>query len=234
MKRILFILLIIPTLLMGQDRVVQTKIFHNNIVRYRDTFVDATVGDTHSREWVMGTGSYVIDSLVTESGLPYFNVGDKYLQNTVAGTIATQSTSAYGSWEFNIYKGADANSLDVLFQSSMIEAIDEGGTGYELIFRSDERIQFVEINAGADIQLSRTSVSYFAINTWYGIKITRTTVGIFTIYIKGGSFGDAYTLVDVSGGSGTNPTTDNTYTESQFFVIDSDALDKFTDLKIWR
>jgi len=64
------------------------------------------------------------------------------------------------------------------------------------------------------------------INTWYNIKITRSEVGIFTSYIRGGAFGNNWTLINVTGGTGTNPFTDNTITASNYFVLDLDAGDK--------
>jgi hypothetical protein len=39
-------------------------------------------------------------------------------------------------------------------------------------------------------------------------------------------------LVDVSGGSGTNPVTDNTYTTSNYLVVDNDAGDQVSKINI--
>lgn len=59
---------------------------------------------------------------------------------------------------------------------------------------------------------------------------TRTQTGVFTVYIKGGAFGNVYTLVSTAGGSGSNPATDNTYTSSNFCVLDLDANDRIANL----
>ena len=53
----------------------------------------------------------------------------------------------------------------------------------------------------------------------------------FAVFIKGGDFGDEYNLVDTTGGSGTNPVVDATYTTSEYLVADLDAGDKITNLK---
>ena len=60
----------------------------------------------------------------------------------------------------------------------------------------------------------------------YDIRITRSATGVFTSYIKGGAFAD-WTLIDPTGGSGTNPVTDNTHTTSCCATIDMDAGDTF-------
>ena len=54
----------------------------------------------------------------------------------------------------------------------------------------------------------------------------------FAVFIKGGDFGNEYTLVDTTGGSGTNPVVDATYTTSEYLVLDLDAADTFGNLKI--
>ena len=71
-----------------------------------------------------------------------------------------------------------------------------------------------------------SGASYLDINTWYKIKWKRTKSGVFTLYIKGGSFGDTYQLIDTTGGSGQNPVQDSTYTTSKYCVVDLDVGDK--------
>lgn len=172
-------------------------------------------------EYQKGTGIYSIQESVADG---------KYLENSVAGTCTIQSETAYGEWEFDISKAADGNLSYIHFiqESSSIT-----GNGYRLQFKSDEKIELDLITNGIyDTDLFVTAASYIAINTWYRIKITRTEAGVFTVYIKGGAFGDNYVLVDVTGGSGTNPVTDNTYTTSKYAVLDLDTGDRFKGLKI--
>ena len=54
----------------------------------------------------------------------------------------------------------------------------------------------------------------------------------FAVFIKGGDFGNEYTLVDATGGSGSNPVVDATYTTSEFFVTDLDEDDTIANLII--
>ncbi len=172
--------------------------------------------------WSVTSGAYTI-------------TGDeeKYLQNSTAGVISTPSTKAYGTWEFSLYKGGASNSFYSGFISDS-NAAEIASNGYSLIFYSDEGIWFYKNNIGSENLLNNTAASYFAINTWYRLKVTRTTAGVFTFYIKGGAFGsESWTLVDVTGGSGTNPVTNNTYTTSAYFVNDLDASDRIDNI-LWR
>jgi hypothetical protein len=54
----------------------------------------------------------------------------------------------------------------------------------------------------------------------------------FAVFIKGGSFGSEWTLVDTTGGSGSNPVTDSTYTTSNFMVCDLDSGDKISQIRL--
>lgn len=170
----------------------------------------------------------VDDVSMTEiNPLPTFKQGTKYLECTVAGTIALPSDQAYGTWEWDWYKGADANDLSVsLFLNSSDASI---GLGYTITLTSAETIRFVSRTPTSSEKL-RTTISYIANNTWYRIKINRTQAGVSTVYIKGGSFGSNWVLVSTSGGTGTNPVTDNTYSSSSYLVLDLDAGDRFTNL----
>ena len=43
-----------------------------------------------------------------------------------------------------------------------------------------------------------------------------------------------WTLVDLTGGSGSNPVTDSTYTSSEYMVMDLDAGDKITKIETFN
>ena len=152
------------------------------------------------------------------SGIYYEPIkhGDKYLENTVAGTIATLSGQAYGTYEGDIYKGADGNQPVIKFISPD-NSVWSGGGGndYALILGSDEKVYFYKNDTGSILFI--TSASYINNNQWYHIKITRAKAGVFTVWIDG-------VLVVVV--TGTNPVTDTTYSTSVFTVLDLDAGDR--------
>jgi hypothetical protein len=205
--------------------------------------------------FVAGSENYIIQVLGTSAG-NYYEIDDiefiqvvydvtvfppevdlsnytsayKYLECVTNGIVSTQSTQAYGTWEFNLYKGNESNRIDFLF---ILNGIGSAQTknGYYLSVLADESIALVRSNVGSENSLFVTASSYINNSTWYRIKIDRTVEGKFYVYIKGGSFGSSYILVDVTGGSGTNPVTDNTYTTSKYLVFDADTGDRLTSLK---
>lgn len=149
------------------------------------------------------------------------------LVNTTAGTVYTPSDVAYGEWEFDLYKGGESNYTRVYF----IRTDKDSATGsYAVVLDSSER--FMIHKNGSVTDMGYSAASYITNNTWYRIKITRSPVGLFSIYIKGGDFGDDYVLVDVTGGLGSNPVTNNTYTTSSYFVADLDPGDKIANVQI--
>jgi len=198
----------------------EAKNYHNsfaNQVYYRNTFAHDQADGTNILPdgMIAGTGSYKID---TDTD------GNNYLECTSSGTIAYQSEQAYGTWEFDFYKGETSNPT-ISFISSDTSPRTSGD--YSIVFTANEEIYFVKDGGTYPFY---TAGGYITLNTWYRLKITRTTDGEFTVWIRGGSFGDVYTLVDTTGGSGTNPVTDTTYTESKYTVLDLDAGDRISDI----
>jgi len=173
--------------------------------------------------WTVSSGAYSVVDSVPLSG------GTKSLKCTTAGIISIPCNQAYGSWEFDWYKGADGNTFNNIFIGDNRTGAFATNTGYDLFISNTEYIR-LNIYNGNDGAYFITATNYFIINTWYHLKITRNTNGQFYVYIKGGTFGSDYVLVSVTGGSGTNPVTDNTYTSSNYFVLDLDASDMIANI----
>lgn len=53
------------------------------------------------------------------------------------------------------------------------------------------------------------------------------------MYVKGGAFGNIWTLVSTTGGTGTNPATDNTYSVNRLFMLYLQAGDRVANIKVW-
>lgn len=172
--------------------------------------------------WTVSSGAYSVVDSTPLSG------GTKALKCTTAGIISIPCNQAYGQWEFDWYKGGDANESRYFIVQNIANDNITTTQGYRIQAFSDERIYISKHSPSG--QLAYTNTSYISNNTWYRFKITRNTNGQFYLYIKGGSFGSDYVLVSVTGGSGTNPATDNTYTSSNYFVLDLDANDMISNI----
>jgi len=193
-----------------------------------------TVDFTASNTWILSffpvnansNINLTINSITEINPLPTFKQGTKYLECVTTGVIALPSNLAYGTYEFSVYKGADANATYVQFiapQSSFVVASSIGG--YDIRLTALEALVLV---ATANTSLTTSANAYIQNFTWYNIKITRTQAGVFTTYIKGGTFGNDYVLLSAS--SGTNPATYTNYTTSNFISLFLSAGDRFTNL----
>lgn len=222
--------------------VQEVKDYHNSFAKQvvlQEDFSDAPADGTSivPREWEKVSGAWKIGELTSQdSALKHLDKGSKYLENVTAGIIAIPSKSAYGTWEFDLYKGAGGNDI-IIFPIADTSSILKL-KGYEMMLTASE-IFFVNIKIvnGMDITANYSASSYIQNNTWYRIKMTRTTTGVFTVLIKGGNFTpttgyDGWTLVSTSGGYGTNPVTDTAHTTSNYFVLDLDVGDRITNIEI--
>ena len=170
---------------------------------------------------------------VTAGSLSTVGTGETgYVQAGAANTIASiANTQAYGEYYFDFYKGADANTMEVAFIASAV-GIQMTYEGYLFrFFGTGESIRVTKSNIGSVSVLFVTAASYWSNNTWYQVKITRSATGVFTTYTRGGALENAWVLVSTAGGVGSNPTTDNTYTNSSYFVVDLDAGDRIANVR---
>jgi hypothetical protein len=196
------------------------------------------VMDTVSNQLVgfndlVGTSDYL--SITEAPQLETMTNGTKYLENVSSGVIGIPSNTAYGSYEFDWYKGADSNTfaLAIVNNKNITWGGDLGGS-YWFQVSSNESLRLLKGNVS---DIMNTANSYIANNTWYRVRITRSTAGVFTMLIKGGAFTptagyDGWTLVSVSGGSGTNPVTDTTTTTSSYLVIQASTGDRVANIVI--
>ena len=198
------------------------------------TFTSACVGNTFL--YILGNVAWEgsIDNVsVTEvPPLPTIQNGTKYLECISQGTLAIPSQQAYGTWEFDFYKGGDNTRLSVDLVSS--KTSDNLSGSYMFYSDIDEALY---LRRGGENTALKTANSYITNSTWYRARITRTITGVFTVMIKGGAFVptagyDGYTLVSAAGGSGANPVTDNNYTVSNYLLLDIDNGDRVANIKL--
>jgi hypothetical protein len=154
--------------------------------------------------------------------------GTKYLECMSNGMIAIPCNTAYGSWEWDWYIGSTGNTR--LYQF----AVNSNKIGYAIIITSATALGIFDTASGT---LNSSANSYITANTWYRLRLTRSASGVFTTLIKGGAFTptagqNGWTLVSVTGGSGTNPLTSTTYSTSQYFIVDIKVSDRFANLVV--
>lgn len=169
----------------------------------------------------------VINSVRVEEipPLPTFKPGTKYLECITAGILALPSKQAYGTWEFDLYKGHTDNTTLITLMGDKPKAY-ASMKGYMLNLNVNECLLLQKANYGVVDALFQTTDSYIANNTWYRIKIIRTLSGLFSIYIKGSSFGTSgWTFVG-------NATVDNTITESDYFTLNIGLYDRIANIKL--
>lgn len=176
-----------------------------------------------SGKYIKGSGSFEIKELSSQdSVLRDLDVSKQFWECTSAGTFAEIQPYAYGRGRFWLYKGGTSNTVTVSFIDDDLLPVNVGGYRFEI--GSTEAVTLVK--SGSAVLFS-TVTSYIENNTWYEIEWGRELDGTFTIKIRGGAFGENFVLVDVSGGSGSNPVVDNTFTESIYQVLDLDIGDRY-------
>lgn len=196
----------------------------NSVAGGADTWIDFDILYTPATDNINGQigldnrtahtiTTWLDDFSVTEYNPLEIQNGDKYMYCTTDNTrISFPSDQVAGTWEVDLNKEEDGNSLIWVFINPDIEP---GDGRYRLNLYSDEAIELRRNSA----TLWDTSPAYFTINTWYRFKITRDDSGEFTTWIKGGEFGSDYVLINPAV-AGTNPVTNSQYWTSAFVVFD--------------
>lgn len=197
---------------------------------------DCAVGSsTLPSGWIRKGGSFVCAEQTTNDAvIKSIRKGDKYQKCVTACILAIPCKTARNvRFEFDWYKGGDTTELYIGLTSDKLTNVDSTGTstGYQLNIRNTEAIRLTKRLVGVGLILIETIASYITINTNYRVRID-VTATTFTTYIKGGIFGNNFTLVSTTGGSGTNPVTDTTYNTSNYFVADIDANDRIGEILI--
>jgi len=200
--------------------------YHNEFAKRPvlvETFEYDPVGDNVPQGWQEGTGTYIIKELTSDDAvLSDLTTGTKYLECTSAGTIGFPiQRTVYGTVEFYWNKSEDGLPLTHFYNTRV------DGSGDGILFRANnsEILGLYYVDDGSLTAKFYSGSFYADTETWHKIKITSTADGERYAYIKGGSFGNSYVLMDDSG-SGSNPFTDNTNATGGYFVLDYDIGDK--------
>lgn len=181
-----------------------------------------TFSDGNYTGWTVSNGSFTVDNLVVNP----LSANQYSLKATTAGGnnyIYISSTQSYGTWEFDYYRSTDGGGAFYFISSN-----ETATNHYSVAPASTGRVQFQE-NASNSWY---TNTNYQAVSTWYTYRIVRNGSNQFSTYIKGGAYTD-FTLVDCTGGFGTNPNTDATITTSAYLVIKMFLNNRVSNIKVY-
>jgi hypothetical protein len=135
-----------------------------------------------------------------------------------AVTVFNRTTAqcAYGTWTTYFYYPA-TNSFFFVFIADAAQGIYHATQdGYAIYVSGGGELRFAKITAGVASSFWTTGNSYVSDDYWHKLVVTRTSDNEFTAWLDG-------TLVNTSGGIGTNPHTDATYTTGTYQVIQQEA-----------
>lgn len=180
------------------------------------------------KEWRKISGSYKIaQTTASDTVLKSIKKGTRFIECVTSGVVAIPSIAAYGTWEFDWYKGNTANTLNVNF----ISADTATGGQYGFGIFSDESVGFTNTGGG---QIPLTAASYITNTTWYRARIVRGIGGSFRLFLKGGvlvpSYGcDGWTQVGFPQSLSTT-----VYSRSSYLLLNFNAGDRFTNLVVYN
>jgi len=182
------------------------------------------------RDWTKISGAFRIGELsADDSVLKHLTTGTKYLECTTAGNlyITSPNTSQF-TVEFDVNMTTVGLFSYLYLLDSPMYSTANGygiGTGY--------RNMIMRRTAGTSSQLSRTDGGTILYDVWYSFRLTRTISGVMTLYIRGGVFGQNWNLVNMTGGTGTNPTTDTSHSIFKNAMLVLRTGDKIANIKIY-
>jgi hypothetical protein len=114
--------------------------------------------------WDIESGTWQVDD--TGNG-----DGTKQITCVSAGIVSIPMQQAYGTWEFDVYKTADAGSAVFVLMSDIVGTLGTDTNSYYFNFASTEKFELYRDTSGTT--LLQQSSGTFSLNTWYRIKMTR-------------------------------------------------------------
>lgn len=187
----------------------------------RETSVNVTTGPISNTPFEVISGSFKVVT-DTINGTPV-----KALECVTAGVVAMPSSyfkqgegdAARGTFEWWMYRALLGNLSEIAFIGSQKSAPTAAGFNGYRIAATSSTLYLARLTNGGSATFQISAAGQCSHLVWHRHTFTVSTGGVFTNYIDG-------SLVDVTGGTGTNPATDATYTTSKFFVAQVDAGDK--------
>lgn len=181
----------------------------------RESVAAVTAGHLDDTPFIVDSGGFKISTDTIEGKTC------KVIECTTAGVCyvpvselgQTPTEAAYGEWEWWVNHATASRTKILLIASGTVSG---SSSGYNLDIFNTELIALQRTNV---TNIMSTAASYITAGAWFSARITRSAIGAFTVYIND-------TLMDVTGGGGTNPVTDNNVTTANYFVLEFGTGDK--------
>jgi hypothetical protein len=186
-------------------------LFLDNLQSSRVTLANETSGYLSNTPYRIAAGTWSLGE----------DAQGRYIQCEANNSaLWRDNTDAYGSFRVSFSKQNDSSYVDIMPVATANTTIaDTAQNGYLFRLWTDEGVYLGPITAGAvGAWITASPASYLELGTRYDFHVTRTATGVWTTYIKGGRFAN-WTLLSTSGGSGSNPGTENTHTTSQYSLL---------------
>lgn len=202
------------------------------LVRYKTDWgmpvstANRTSGQREAPDWKISSGTWQITTdTINGKKVKVFNC---IVAGVIYRKIQMETTpAAYGTWDWWYKKGAAGNASYFGLIADTIGTYNTTGQDAYWVYSP---ITTNKIALGESVSASLTALSYTADNyitpaTWVRLKLTRRYDSAFTMYscVEGAEL----SVVDVTGGYGTNPVTDATKTTAQYMTVALSAGDKF-------
>ena len=155
--------------------------------------------------------------------------GKRWIECVTAGVLALPQTNAFGTTTFRMLHPNNGANPILMFASNTDLAWNNAATnGYAFYYSWNGLVGIMRVTGGAVAAWDMQSAAAFAsVGVDMAVCVNRRpSDGRFTCWLKGGAF-KTWTALDVTGGSGTNPSAaDATYTSNTWMTLNFTAGDK--------
>jgi hypothetical protein len=215
----------VPAFTPGQARAAYLKNFAQRVT-LRETLEDVPVSLTSS----VGVGAQIGNWTVVSGTWKVSETSDgkRWLENVTAGyAVLPIQSQAFGTCTMFVSAHHSGAAIVLFIASSATALTTNGPNGYGLYLNTPGGVQLVRYTAGAfSGNLFYSASAYTQADTVYQYTFSRRTSDCqFKGFIKGGVY-TQHTLVDPTGGGGTNPVADTNYVTSKAISISFSAGDK--------
>lgn len=145
------------------------------------------------------------------------------------GFVSTPQALTYGTWEVRARRDA-GNEYEALMVAGMRGSVSNAAqNGYGFHVAADGTLSLRKRTAGVSADLFSTAAGFIADSAYYSLRATRNEDGTFAVYSNDGT---GWALAAAA--TGSNPVVDTAHGSSRYVVIEADAVDEFTDLRVYH